>query len=333
MDQDRWLATLRESERLLRARKLTTPLARFAWFAFMLTLIKRSPLVDRGQLPRAVWRFIAWQAWRSLLRDRPVRVSFTTDNDLEFPAWSQMGSLCVSAGSTEPTQTMFVTALLKAGDVVIDVGANIGYYSTLAKAAGAAVFAFEPSTRARTYLERNLALNPGGNVTVFPVALSDQRTKMALTTGLDVANHLVEQPSFSGTEQVDVYPLDSLCSGPGASVPSPVALIKIDAEGFDAQVIRGAGQTIMRDRPVLIVETWGHGEVQSQLSEMGYRTYRYSPDDRSLIEYPEHWDYQANLLAVHRSRFDWVQHRIQSTPSLTIQAPTVHWRESLKAKA
>lgn len=85
----------------------------------------------------------------------------------------------------QPVVTAFAEAI-RPGDVVYDVGAWIGPYTLLAsKLVGPAgrVLSFEPDPVAREQLERNLALNGAGNVTVFPIALSDRTGSARLSGG------------------------------------------------------------------------------------------------------------------------------------------------------
>jgi len=143
--------------------------------------------------------------------------------------------------------------LVRAGDVVIDVGANIGTHAVpFASAAGRSgrVIAFEPQRAAFQMLCGNIALNclgsaqcrqeavgdTVGQVTVPVLAPEESRNFAAVALGDDTAG-----------EPVPMVTIDSLAL-------EACRLIKIDVEGMEPAVIRGARSTIDAHRPLLFVE-------------------------------------------------------------------------------
>src|SRR5206468_1580412 len=104
-------------------------------------------------------------------------------------------------------------------------------------------------------------------VRVFPVALGASNWQASLTMGLDGANHLVNpdaletaggaRTSWPAHETVEVRRLDSVCGAERSWFgPRGIALLKVDAEGHDEDVLRGADASIRADQPVIIVESW-----------------------------------------------------------------------------
>ncbi len=148
--------------------------------------------------------------------------------------------------------------LVKPGDTVLDVGANIGALTLpLSEMVGPTgrVFAFEPHPQNFMLLRQNCADHP--NIRVWDVALGAdvgdasfprlndlQHTNYG---GIELELELERFVSSRANYPVEVIPLD------GAGI-EPVHFMKIDVEGWELDVIRGAGETITRDRPIMYVE-------------------------------------------------------------------------------
>lgn len=142
----------------------------------------------------------------------------------------------------------------------IDIGANAGYWAVpLAKNFPSAI-AFEPDPGIRERLIRNVKLNQLENVTVCELAVSDSSgtANFAVRRALDNSGSLndgmgslVNFDTFlEGTVLVKTVSLDEYLSINGDSV----SLIKIDVEGAEELVLRGAARTLQRDLPVVISE-------------------------------------------------------------------------------
>lgn len=123
---------------------------------FLAVLVASSPLAA-GRRGRALARFFAWQLWRRT--GRSVQVSFTDGAKLYLPPWSTLAGFVVAVGSHEPDEQVFLQKFVRPGDVVVDVGANIGIYTVALVAAGAVVHAYEPVSATRDILEHNVKLN------------------------------------------------------------------------------------------------------------------------------------------------------------------------------
>jgi FkbM family methyltransferase len=130
-------------------------------------------------------------------------------------------------------------SVLRPGDVFVDVGANIGALSLAASTivgAQGRVFAIEAHPRTIGYLRGNVKLNQAENITVIHAAAGDREGAVRFTSRRsDEQNHV----SGSGVE-VPLGTLDSL-------LPDvPIRLLKIDVEGFELFVLRGAAQSLPR---------------------------------------------------------------------------------------
>jgi FkbM family methyltransferase len=214
---------------------------------------------------------------------------------------------------------VFARALLRKGDLVLDIGANIGVYTVVAARRGARVVAFEPNAKARAALQANVALNGiAEEVQISSHALADFIGPARLTTELEECNHLELRSSATG-DPVAVHDLDSL-----EWIGGPVTLIKIDVEGFDEAVLRGARLTLVRDRPVLIIETWAGGlSIREFLSPLGYVFFTY--EGGTLRPLPKDFTQDANLIAIHPENAAWVRSRLGSPKNEPLPGPRARW--------
>jgi len=160
----------------------------------------------------------------------------------------------------EAEEIAVVRQQLRAGDVAVDVGAHIGYFAIrMAEAVGPSgrVFAFEPLAANAGLLERSVEENRfGDRVVVRRAAAGAVSGRASLTYPRETLNsggaYLLDDgsapPAGHMVAEVPVVALDD------AELARPVRLMKIDAEGAEPQVIRGASRLIAGDRPVILSE-------------------------------------------------------------------------------
>jgi FkbM family methyltransferase len=156
------------------------------------------------------------------------------------------------------------------GDFVLDIGANIGHYtSRLSKLVGISgrVIGFEPVPETFEILTANMERTFFNNITLLNVAVSDKTAILGMSipkfnTGLN--NYYMAHLTHD-TEKLSVLslPIDAL------NINEPVKLVKIDVEGHEISVLKGMKQLLKRDHPILIVEG-DSGEVAFYLQEFGY---------------------------------------------------------------
>jgi FkbM family methyltransferase len=135
----------------------------------------------------------------------------------------------------------------------LDVGAHKGVYSYFLARCSRHVYAFEPNPKSFAMLRRNL----GRRVTVSPLALSNRSGPALLRVPCWASGYSNQGASLSSVKvsddddyrelRVQAARIDDL------DIPD-IGFIKIDVEGFEAEVLEGATQTLARDRPVLLVE-------------------------------------------------------------------------------
>ncbi len=154
-------------------------------------------------------------------------------------------------GLFEPGETRLVQALLQPGDTFVDVGAHIGWFTTIAaKLVGQAgqVIAVEPYGANAEMLRKNVALNGCENVRIVEMALGSRPGTLTLArAGGDSGGVTALDWATDGRAEVPVTTLDAVAGELGGA-----ALIKIDVEGWEAHVLRGAERTLARAQRVLI---------------------------------------------------------------------------------
>ncbi len=141
---------------------------------------------------------------------------------------------------------------LQPGMTVIDAGANLGLYTLLiSKKVGphGRVYAFEPVPDLCTHLKDHLALNNATNVECHQCALSDTQGKTMIT--LDGA---LSSIYFSSSSHVTEVPTTTIDHFVAENHIARIDAIKVDVEGAELNVIRGADTVIRRDKPILFVE-------------------------------------------------------------------------------
>jgi FkbM family methyltransferase len=166
-------------------------------------------------------------------------------------------------------QKLFVSTI-RPGQVVWDIGANVGLFTLLAaRLVGPAgrVIALEPLPRNLDLVQKHLALNGIGNVTVLAQAVADATGSSFFATGSSPSmGHLDAEQGL----EVNVTTIYALVESGAA--PPPDAM-KMDIEGAESRALAGARRTLEVHRPVILLST--HGRVQheacwSMLRELGY---------------------------------------------------------------
>jgi FkbM family methyltransferase len=161
---------------------------------------------------------------------------------------------------------------LQTGNLFVDVGANVGTYSVLASSLGADVIAIEAAADTAALLRENVALN-GGTVEVLECAVGSSLGSVSFTVGRDSVNHVVHG---SGTTNVVMRTLDEILGG------REVSGMKIDVEGYELEVLRGAKSALGDQRIRLIQLEWNdcadRTPIAELLSDYGYFLFEPLPD-------------------------------------------------------
>lgn len=156
-------------------------------------------------------------------------------------------------GQLDLLDTSFVLSWIKPGAVFADVGSYFGYYALRAAAAGAQVFAFEPLPGNFDLLTENIRLNDQKNVEAVPCAISDQIGKVSFSAP-PAGNRGMGALAFrEGHRRVTVQSttLDAFVK---ERQLQRLDVMKIDVEGAEVAVLKGAKETLARFRPKMLVE-------------------------------------------------------------------------------
>lgn len=193
-----------------------------------------------------------------------------------------IGLVVLMSGGFERAETEFAVGQARPGTVAIDVGANVGMFTVpLALAVGPSgrVLTIEPSPENVARLESNLELNSLENVVVEPIAVGDRAGQLVLQLASDPGFHstaeIAESRSVDEHLTVRAETLDQVWLR--AHAPA-VSFIKIDTEGSEDAVLRGAEQILRACQPELLVEAKGEDrvrELDNWLGALGYSRTRH----------------------------------------------------------
>lgn len=208
---------------------------------------------------RAVWLARAVH-WRAALygRGRPIRRLARTPFD--FAVWvnirERVGADLYFGLPYEPFEMAVFARLARPGAVVIDVGANLGLYALRAASLvgpRGLVHAFEPASATYALLRANLAHNAAANVRAFQVALSDAPGEGLLQANRESALAGLAATGRGQTVAAERVRIDTLDAHVAREGLGHVDLLKVDVEGFEGHVLRGARATLERERDLAIL--------------------------------------------------------------------------------
>ncbi|HXV07995.1 MAG TPA: FkbM family methyltransferase [Burkholderiales bacterium] len=198
----------------------------------------------------------------------------------------------------------FVRVCLGPGDCAVDVGANFGVFTTAMAAAvggGGSVLAFEPAASTAAFLRETLSANGLTQVQAVQAALSDRPGSALLEIGdSPELNALAEAPQAGReAERVELLRLDDVMRRHGGM---QLSLIKIDAEGHELQVSKGAQRTLLAHEPLVLFEIKHGPSVEYRLLDflqtLGFEAYRLLPGPGVLVPHRRDMpldDFQLNL--------------------------------------
>lgn len=146
----------------------------------------------------------------------------------------------------EKFATEFFKSFLKEDDVIIEIGANIGYYVLLENniAKKGKIFACEPMTFSRNLLKINVKLNNVENVKIYPFALGDQHKEQEfyIYNSINWSSFIKKNEKLVSTEMVKIMTIDSFIQEYlDGNTPT---VLRMDVEGYEYNIIKGALNTI-----------------------------------------------------------------------------------------
>ena len=221
----------------------------------------------------------------------------------------------LNLSSVEADESRMILRLIKPGDVVFDVGANIGWYTLniLLKHKGTFVYSFEPIKSSYHYMVKNLALNNQDTDKAYNFGLSDENKMVKFyfdikcTTASSMAN--LREDNDTVMEKCEVKKLDDFVS----SIPSleKVDLIKCDVEGAELPVFKGAMETIKKYKPIVfseILRKWSKkfgyhpNDIINLFRSIDYECYVINNDKIEKFGYVDDETIQTNYLFFHKEK-------------------------------
>jgi FkbM family methyltransferase len=169
----------------------------------------------------------------------------------------------------EPFETSVIVNHLKKGDVFLDIGANIGYFSVVASTlvgASGKVIAYEPDENNFRLLEKNIAVNGLTNTRLFNAAVSDCSSSGYIYLCEDNEGDHRIYDCGEGRERTGIEIVHGNDHIP--RVTDRLDFIKIDTQGSEAHILKGMDKVIQanKDHLAMVIEFWPHGLKQSGAS-------------------------------------------------------------------
>ena len=210
-------------------------------------------------------------------------ISWVDKNIKDFSVW-------------EPESTSVIKNLVKPGDVVLDIGANIGYYTVImSKIVGKTgkVLAFEPTKHFFDVLQSTVEINNLTNVQLYDFGISDNNSESEISIGEHSATiHWLKDSERNGgipisVEQIILKRLDDIISSMNID---KLDFIKIDVDGHEPAFLDGAWETLNKYKPTILMEidhqhyrkagylAW---DFYNNLREKGYHIY----SEKDMSEY------------------------------------------------
>jgi FkbM family methyltransferase len=190
-------------------------------------------------------------AYRNLRDKRQLNVK----SQMSSMGFLFVGDQSMQIGQFEPEETQIVKNMLPNVDVVINVGANIGYYCCIALSQNKYVIAFEPININLQYLFRNIKTNNfDSQIEIFPIALSDKVGIIDIFgsgTGASLINGWAGNPK----ESVTLVPCSTLDIILNTRFQNKKCLIIVDIEGAELLMLKGSSYFLdMEPKPIWLME-------------------------------------------------------------------------------
>lgn len=215
----------------------------------MINLAKRIYL----KTPSPSLRRFFFQMFCKMVKNRIVQTSVDGINyELDL---GEVIDLAIYLNKYEPDMTAAMEKLCRPGFIVLDIGANMGAHALrLARMVGEVgrVYAFEPTDYAYQKMVQNISLNPFKNIFPLKIVLSNRnlsRQRIRFRSSWPTNGKSAEKESIADFNRLDDWcQLQNLYH---------VDLIKLDVDGNEYAVIKGAESLLANQHPPILMEVWG----------------------------------------------------------------------------
>lgn len=281
-----------------------------------ISFIINHPL-NKGNKLNALFQFLKWQ-FRSRLINKPYIHKFTENSKLLVKKGMTGATGNIYCGLHEFEDMSFLLHFLRPDDLFVDIGANIGSYSILASGEiGAKTISIEPIPATFESLKTNIYINEIKHlVEALNIGLGSASGTLKFTKSLDTVNHIATDQE-DDTIDVKVDTLDNVL---GDKSPS---LLKIDVEGFETEVLKGAEKTLINPNlKAIIIELNGSGQrygydeqsIHNNLLNKGFSPYTYNPFTRQIVRIEQFGTHNT----IYLSDLDFVQGRLRTAKEIHI---------------
>jgi len=223
-------------------------------------------------------------------------------------------------GSYEVETLGFVASIID-DKVFFDVGANIGSYSLSLHRKAKQIYAFEASRNNINSLNENIKANKIDNIkTINKAVSSEDNISIKVYLSPDASgNHSIYNKFTGKYEYVETVALASFFK---KNNMEEIDIIKIDVEGAEFDVIRGANQLLQKFKPLLIVEFNSSGakvagfrlcDLYLHLESLGYKSFILKKgllSDININEIDNDDQFQQNIIFVHRKNWSFIPSRM-----------------------
>jgi FkbM family methyltransferase len=283
------------------------------------------PLAKRHRF-RSLGRFFAWQLQCILSPDKFIVKDYM--EGLKFYARKGLTGITgnIYCGLHEFTDMSFLLHFLRQDDVFFDVGANVGSYTLLASGVcGSKSIAIEPVPKTFGVLKNNIDLNNlSGAVSLINGGAAGQPGTLSFSSNDDTTNHVIATTETAAEEtiEVEVITIDSLL------MKTQPALIKIDVEGYETEVLKGMSQTLVSPTlKAVIIELNGSGErygfderlIHNVLLSHDFQSFTYDPFQRLLTSAEP----SGNNNTIYCRDIDFVNSRLKAATGINVMGEVI----------
>lgn len=241
---------------------------------------------NNGNKISALFKYLRWNIGHRIMAAEYI-LHLVDNAYIILSERQNYSTLIYTCGLWDFQEQAFLIHFLRQTEIFVDIGSNVGGYSIIAsKVVGAKSIAFEPVPDTYIELKRNIRLNNIElNVQTHCCALGELDGTNYMTKNLGGLNHIVDGSSHVDAIQVATSRLDTILSEINCHV------MKLDAEGFELQILRGGEKTITNPSlQAIIIELNGSGDrygtsdddVHLKISSYGFSPCTYDARNRSL---------------------------------------------------
>jgi len=279
-------------------------------------LLVSHPLTKNHPI-KSVNRFLQWQIGNRII---PFNIIFP---------FTKKSKLIIAKGMTGATGNLyfglhefedmaFLLHFLREEDYFLDAGANVGSYTVLASGhVGCKSISVEPVPSTFSNLLNNVFINQMyDKVQPLNIGLGKESAMLRFTKSLDTVNHIATEED---TNTIDV-PIKSVDEIVGVNIPT---LIKIDVEGYETEVLKGASLTLKNaNLKAIIIELNGSGgrygfdekEIHDLFVSLDFSPYQYEPFSRKLKRIDTFGSYNT----IYIRDINFVESRIKTAEKIEI---------------